>query len=387
MVAALEGIRIVEFANYVAGPYAGMLLADLGAEVTKVEQPPHGDPFRSWETGNYSSTFYSVNRNKRSIMLDLRSPHGLDVARNLVSRADVLIENSRVGAMDRLGLGYEQVSQKNPRLVYCSITGYGPTGPYVDRPGYDTLGQAMSGLLSLVTDVDDPQPIGISLSDHLGGVFGCYGILAGLAARERTGRGQRVDTSLLQASVAFTAENMTRYLETGQVPARATRVRSAQVFAFRDQAGAPFVIHLSSPEKFWLGLLKAVGRTELSDDPRFATRAARQKNREALVEILNASFETGTRDEWLTRLRAEDVPAGPLNTMDEVAADPQVQHLGMIQEVTHPQQGTMRVVGSGIKLGSTPTVIGPAPVLNEHCAEILEGLGYSADFLTGEPVG
>ncbi len=381
MPGALAGVRVVELASYVAGPYASMLLGDLGAEIVKIEPPPNGDPYRGWESGNYSTTFYSVNRNKRSIVLDLRSAPGKEVARKLIDRADVLIENARVGAMDRLGLGYEALRQTNSRLIYCAITGFGPSGPYIHRPGYDTLGQAMSGLLSLTTDVDAPQPVGISYSDHLGGLFGAYGTLAALAGRDRTGEGQRVDTSLLQASLAFIGESMTRYLATGEVPLRQTRVRSAQVFAFKDRAGLPFVVHLSSPAKFWQGLVETVGRPELADDPRFATRPARQKNREALVTILEAIFASDSRDAWLTKLEAADVPAGPLNTLDEVVADPQVQHLDMIHEVTHPTEGTHRVVGSGVKLGSTPTQLTAAPTLDEHRAEILGELGFPPDYL------
>ncbi len=383
MTGALTGIRVVELASYVAGPYAAMLLGDLGAEVIKIEPPPNGDPYRGWESGNYSSTFYSVNRNKQSIVLDLRSQAGLEVARKLIDTADVLVENARVGAMDRLGLGYETLRQTNPRLIYCAITGFGPSGPYIHRPGYDTLGQAMSGLLSLTTDINAPQPVGISFSDHLGGLFGAYGVLAALAARERTGEGQRVDTSLLQASLAFIGESMTRYLASGEVPLRETRVRSAQVFAFKDRDGKPFVIHLSSPTKFWEGLVATVGRPELAEDPRFATRPARQKNREALVAILEPIFATASRDEWLAKLEAADVPAGPLSTLDEVAADPQVQHLDMIREVTHPTQGAMRVVGSGVKFARTPTQLAAAPALDEHRAVILSELGFPPDYLDG----
>jgi crotonobetainyl-CoA:carnitine CoA-transferase CaiB-like acyl-CoA transferase len=383
MSGALAGVRVVELASYVAGPYAAMLLGDLGAEVVKIEPPPNGDPYRGWESGNYSSTFYSANRNKRSILLDLRAPAALEVARKLIDTADVLIENARVGAMDRLGLGYETLRQTNPRLIYCAITGFGPSGPYIHRPGYDTLGQAMSGLLSLTTDVDAPEPVGISYSDHLGGLFGAYGVLAALAARERTGEGQRVDTSLLQASLAFIGESMTRYLATGDVPLRQTRVRSAQVFAFKDRDGKPFVIHLSSPAKFWQGLVETVGRPELAEDSRFATRPARQKNREALVGILEPIFATATRDEWLAKLEAADVPAGPLSTLDEVVADPQVQHLDMIHDVTHPTEGTMRLVSSGVKFAGTPTQLNAAPTLDEHRATILSELGFPADFLDG----
>jgi formyl-CoA transferase len=382
MTTALEGVLVLELANYVAGPYAGVLLADLGAEVIKVEAPPYGDPYRNWGRGNYSSVFCSLNRNKKSVLVDLRSPRGAEFARALAQRADVLIENSRPGVMERLGLGYETLRAGNPRLIYCSITGFGPSGPYSSRPGYDTVGQATSGLLSLLTDLDQPQPMGVSLSDHLGGLFGCYGILAALAARERTGQGQRVDTSLLQASLSFLAENVSRYLnEGGKPPSRSTRTRQAQVYAFTDAAGAPFVIHLSSPAKFWQGLVRAVGRPELLDDPRFGSREDRIRHHDAIQEIFEQIFATGTRDEWIARLQAEDVPCAPLSSLADVMVDPQVQHLGMIQEVSHPERGTMRVLGSGISLSDTPTRLGPAPVADEHATEILTEFGFAPNFL------
>ena len=194
MAGALAGIRVVEFANYVSGPYAGMLLGDLGAEVIKIESPDGGDPFRGWGRVEYSPTFGSVNRNKKSVVLDLKSEHGVSSARALIRTADVLIENFRIGTMERLGLGYDAVARENPRLVWCSITGFGSDGPYASRPGYDTVGQALSGLLSLLTDLDRPRPMGISLSDHLAGMVACNGVLGALVARGRTGQGQRVVT-------------------------------------------------------------------------------------------------------------------------------------------------------------------------------------------------
>jgi crotonobetainyl-CoA:carnitine CoA-transferase CaiB-like acyl-CoA transferase len=378
MTGALEGARVVEVANYVAGPYASMLLADLGADVIKIEAPPHGDPYRNWASGGYSSMFCSLNRNKKSILLDLRTKQGLEVALVLTRTADVLIENARPGAMDRLGLGFDALHKLNPRLIYCSITGFGPTGPYSGRPGYDTVGQAMSGLLSLLTDMHAPQAMGISLSDHLGGLFGCYAILAALAGRERTGEGQHVNTSLLQSSVAFLAENMTRYLEERrQPPTRATRAQTAQAYAFKDREGAPFVVHLSSPDKFWQGLARAIGRPELQDDPRFATRQRRIENWTEIQGLLDASFATDTRERWLERLQTEDVPSSALNNLQEVLADPQVQHLGLVQEVTHPRMGSMQMVGSGITLESTPTRMNPAPLAGEHTEQILAELGFS----------
>ena len=380
---ALAGVRVVEFASYVAGPYAGALLSDLGADVVKIEVPPRGDPYRGWSSGNYSAMFCSLNRSKRSVLADLKSERGLEVARSLVAGADVVLENSRVGVMDRLGLGYDDVRGLNPRLVYCSITGFGLDGPNAHRPGYDTIGQATSGLMSLLTDLDDPQPMGISLSDHLAGLFAAYGILAALAARERTGEGQRVDTSLLQSSTSFLAENMARFLrDGGQPPTRRTRARTAQVYAVKDEHGVPFVIHLSSPDKFWRALLTAMGREDLVDDPRFADRKQRISHREDIQALMDETFSTGSREEWLKRLWAADVPAAPLNSLADVVEDEQIRHLGLVTEVEHPTEGSLRLLGSGVNLHGTPTRMGPAPVAGENTAEVLAELGLPEDYLS-----
>ena len=379
MPAALEGVRVVEIAQYVGGPYAAALLTDLGAEVIKIETPPHGDPYRNWTSGGYSATFCQLNRGKKSVVLDLHSQQGLQAGLALAATADALIENARPGVMDRLGLGYETVHALNPRLVYCSINGFGPTGPYRNRPGYDTVGQAMSGLLSLVTDIESPQPMGISLSDHIAGLYACYAVLAGLAARERTGEGQHVETSLLRSSMAFLAENMARHLEEGgKAPNRMTRVQTAQVYAFTDCNGAGFVLHLSTPDKFWHGVARAIDRPELIDDPRFLSRKARIEHRADIEGILRPLFATNSREYWLNRLQSNDVPSAALNTLEDVVADPQVQHASLIQEVTHPEMGTLRMVGSGITMETTPTSIGPAPTLGEHTQEILRELGLPA---------
>jgi crotonobetainyl-CoA:carnitine CoA-transferase CaiB-like acyl-CoA transferase len=239
----------------------------------------------------------------------------------------------------------------------------------------------MSGLLGQLTDLDSPEPVGISLSDHLAGIFAAYGVLGALMARERTGLGQRVDTSLLQASTAVVAENLTRYLATGEALTRASRARVAQVFAFKDRGGSPFVIHLSSPDKFWLALLDAVGRRDLAADARFATREARQSNREAVQELFDKVFATGTRQDWLARLQAHDVPCAPLNSLDEVVADPQVHHLGLVADVTHPAMGSMKVMRGGVNLQSTPLRLGAAPTLDEHRDAILAELGFPPGFL------
>jgi crotonobetainyl-CoA:carnitine CoA-transferase CaiB-like acyl-CoA transferase len=374
--APLAGISVVELASYVTGPYAAALLADMGARVVKIEEPGQGDPFRGWGRGGYSPTFRSVNRGKRSLGLDLRSPDGLAVALELVDAADVLVENLRPGALDRLGLGESAVRARNPRLVYCSISGFGSSGPYRDRPGYDTVGQAMSGLLGLLTDFGDPEPMGISLSDHLTGMYAAFGIVAALAGRGPDGPGRRVETSLLQATTAFVAENAARYFDEGEVPTRATRARIAQAYAFVAGDGLPFAVHLSSPPKFWQGLTAVVRRDDLRDDDRFVDRAARIAHYDELHAILSAEFARAGRAEWLARLEANDVPAGPINRLDEVFTDPGVEALGLVHEVVHPTAGSMRLLGSAVTVGGfDDRSIAPPPLLGEHTDAILRELG------------
>jgi crotonobetainyl-CoA:carnitine CoA-transferase CaiB-like acyl-CoA transferase len=377
MAGALEGIRVLEIASYVTGPFASLLLADLGAEVVKIEQPGQGDPFRGWGENLYSSNFKSLNRNKKSLTLDIRRDEAREIFLRLAADADVVIENFRPGTLEKRGMGYDAVRARNSKVVYCSISGFGQTGPYRDLPGYDTVGQAMSGLLSLLTDPENPQGMGISFSDHLTGIYACYGILGALVNRLLTGEGQRVETSLLRATVSFTSENAVRYFETGVVPRRASRVRTAGVFAFVDRAGLPFVIHLSSPEKFWRGLLDVVGKPEWAADPRFSNRKGRQENHDRLSEMLQTVFRGGARDDWLSQLRERDVPAAPLNTLDEVFKDPQVREYGFPLEVEHPQMGKMQLVGSGVDLSRTPPAVTlPPPMLGEHTEEILTKCGY-----------
>jgi crotonobetainyl-CoA:carnitine CoA-transferase CaiB-like acyl-CoA transferase len=372
---ALDGITVLEIANYVSGPYAAMLLGDLGATVIKIEAPNGGDPFRGWGTVEYSATFGSLNRNKKSVVLDLKSASEVEMLRGLITDADVLIQNFRPGTLERSGLGYDDVRTLNPRLVYTSITGFGNQGPYRDYPGYDTVGQGMSGLLSLLTEMDDPKPMGISLSDHLAGIFACYGVLAALLARERTGRGQHVETSLLESSIAFLAENAANFFEGSHgSPTRATRTHQAQVFTFVGADEKPFVLHLSSPPKFWQGLLKVTGTESMATDARYATRPERIRNYDQLAAELGAVFRTKDRAHWLESLRRMDVPCGPLNNFKEVFDDPQVALLGLKRTLRHPKRGTVTVVGSPVRLSDTPvSITTAAPELGADTEHYLGG--------------
>jgi formyl-CoA transferase len=375
----LEGTVVLEVASFIAGPYAGMLLADLGADVIKVESLD-GDPFRGWDTGAESPNFWAYNRGKRGIALNLRDPEALEIMRQLIPQADVLLENMRPGAMDRLHLGFEQVSQINPRLVYASITGFGSSGPYRDRPAYDGIGQALSGLLSMLSPRDAIQPIGPNFSDSLAGLFAAYGVLAALMARNHTGRGQHVETSLLAATLGFLVAPATDTLTGKPAPGPLSRPTSSQTYAWLASDGLPFTVHLSSPPRFWEGLARAAGRPDLLEDSRFRTRPARRAHYAELRDELASVFRTRPRQEWLDRLLAEDVPCAPVYDMQQVFEDPQVQHLGLRTRIERNDAPPIETVSGPVNYSATPTPSpGPPPSLGEHTAAILRDVGYSSE--------
>lgn len=369
----LDGIRIIEQGTFITGPCAGMMLADLGADVIKVESPD-GDPYRSYQGEAYSPHFQAYNRNKRGIALDLKRDADRALFDGLIGEADVFIQNFRPGTAERLGAGPERLRQLNPRLVYCSISGFGPSGPYAERPSYDSVAQALSGFLSVVVDPRDPQFLGPALADAITGIYAAYGVLGALVRRGRTGEGTLVEVSMLEAMTHFAVEPFAAYFALGKVPSSRDRPRLAQAYILKAADGRLIVLHLSSLEKFWTGLLEAVGDPQLARDPRFQTRQARIDNYEALRAELMVRFETQDLTYWTGRLRRHDVPHAPMNGIDEVARDPQVAHLGLIVPVEGAHGGEHAVRPPVRFAGERARGVHAAPLLDEHGAEIREAL-------------
>jgi crotonobetainyl-CoA:carnitine CoA-transferase CaiB-like acyl-CoA transferase len=373
MTKALSGIRVLEQGTFITGPCCGMMLADLGADVIKIESPG-GDPYRSYQGGQYSPHFQAYNRNKRSLLLDMKQGTDRDIFNGLVREADVYIQNFRPGTAERLGAGADRLQQLNPRLVCCSISGFGSSGPYVDRPSYDSVAQALSGFLSVVVDYQRPQFLGPALADAITGIYASQGVLAALVQRGRTGVGSHVEVSMLEAMTHFAVEPFAAYFALGQTPTSADRPRLAQAYILRTLDERLLAIHLSSLEKFWDGLVKALEAPELASDPRFNPRERRIAEYETLRVELNKRFARKPLAHWMERLQAQDVPYAPVNRLDDVVNDPQVAHLGIMVPVESPQTAT-RAVRPPVQFdGERAQSVEAAPLLDQHGAAIRAAL-------------
>ena len=383
--APLAGIKVLEVGVAMAGPFCGMTLGDYGADVVKIERIGEGDESRTWLNdpypGKFSSYFAAANRNKRSLAIDLKHPAGVAILKQLAAGADVLIDNFRVGALEKLGLDYATLAAANPRLVYCSISGFGPSGPRAHERANDIFMQAFSGLMSFTGEEGrGPVKAGISVADITAGMFGVIGVLLAIEARHRTGRGQRVDTSLLEGQIAMLAQFLTGYFASGRVPVR--RGTSSQLGATYQafQAKDDWVVVAAFTQRMWQGVCRAIERTEWADDPRFESKDKRSANRETLIPLLAARFATRSVSEWIKRLGAEGVPCSSVNSIDKVVIDEQVRAREMIVEVEHAVAGKIRMAGLPVKLSGNPgSVRRPPPLLGEHSAQILLEMGMGAD--------
>ena len=371
---------MLDLSRVLSGPFATMTLADLGADVIKIEQPGTGDDTRHWGPpfqGDQAAYFLSVNRNKRSVALDLKTEAGLAAVRSLAARADVVVENFRPGTAARLGLGYADIAALNPGVVYASISGYGQTGPDAQRPGYDAVAQARSGLMSVTGEADGPPVrVGVSATDLTAGMWALVGILAALHERHRSGLGQWVDISLLDGQVSWLTYVASGYFATGEVP---TRHGSAHPTIAPYQAFATADGHLMlavGNDRLWQRFAAAADLEHLVHDARFATNADRVRNRSALIPLVAAAMATKTSEDWAAIFDTAGVPAGPINSVDQIVTDPQVLARGMVVETEHPTVGALRLLGCPVRLSATPPQLRlPPPLLGQHTEEALNSLG------------
>jgi len=380
---ALSDIKVLDLTRVLAGPYATMVLADLGAEIIKIEQPGKGDDSRAY--GPYkngeSAYFMSLNRNKESLTLNLKAPEGKEILKRLVEKVDVLVENFRPGTMEKLGLGYDILKEINPRLVYASSTGYGQTGPYSQRPAYDAVVQAMGGIMSITGQADGkPTRVGTSVGDIFAGLFCAIGILSALHERENSGKGQFVDVAMLDCQVAILENAISRYEFTGEIP-RPIGNRHPSIVPFEpfDTLTAPIMVAAGN-DRLWGTLCDLMG-LGIASDPRFITNPLRNENYLTLRPILAERFMTKTAEEWQAMFDKAGIPSGPINTVDKVVANEQVLARDMILEVEHPVAGTTRIPGIPIKLSRTPGEIRmAAPVLGADTEKLLsQYLGLTSD--------
>ena len=374
---ALENIRVLDFTRVLAGPFCTMMLADLGAEVIKVERPQEGDDARSFGpfVGKESAYFMSINRNKKSICLNLKNRDAIAVVKRMIPKIDVVVENFRPGVMDKLGLGYEELRKLNPGLIYATSSGFGSTGPYSQLPAYDLILQGMGGIMSITgEDADHPIKVGSSIADIFAGVFCAIGILAALNHREKTGEGQMVDVSMLDCQVAILENAISRYFVSGENPVPiGNRHPSIAPFATLHTASGFLNIAVGN-DSLWEKFCQLIGKPELMKDPRFVDNDSRNRNWDSLKPILEDVLRKETKESWIERLQAAGVPCGPINTIADVVKDPQVLHREMIVEIEHPVAGKLKMPGCPIKLSETPaSVEKPSPTLGQHQEEILCG--------------
>jgi crotonobetainyl-CoA:carnitine CoA-transferase CaiB-like acyl-CoA transferase len=375
MIKVLQGLKVVEQGTFITGPAAGMLLGDLGADVIKVEVPNTGDPFRAFKGGLYSPHFQTYNRNKRSITLDTKNAADREVFDALLADADVYIQNFRPGVAEKLGAGADRLRALNPKLVYCSISGFGATGPAANRPAYDTVAQAASGFLNLLVNPENPRVVGPAIADSLTGFYAAYGVMGALFERSRTGIGRTVEVSMLEAMAHFNLDAFTHFFQANEVMGPYSRPSVSQSYVLKCADGKWIALHMSSPEKFWQGLAKAIEQPDLFEDPRFATREARITNQEMLIELLGERFARRTRAEWCDRLQNEDVPHAPMYDTSEALEDPQALHLQLTASAEHPVMGLFRTVRSPVSFdGQRALDVRPPPMLGEHNDEIRSAL-------------
>ncbi|MEO7743336.1 MAG: CoA transferase [Usitatibacter sp.] len=377
----LKGIKVVELAQIMAGPTCGMLLADMGADVIKVEKLPGGDDTRSYtepSVGGESAAFMILNRNKRGMAVNLKAPGGLGVVKRLLADADVVTENYRKGTLEKLGLGYGVLQELNPRLVYCAVSGYGRTGPYADKGGFDLIAQGFAGIMSITGEPGGPPAkSGTSIADINAGILAALGIVAALVARGQTGRGQMVDTSLMEAAVQQTYWQAAIFFATGvnSGPSGSAHILTAPYQAFPTADG--WINVGGANQANWERIVKVIGRPELAQDPRFLTNGERMKNLAALTPLIAGRLKARPSGDWIREFEAAGVPVGPVNKVGDMLADPQVAAREMVVEVDHPTAGRTRALGLPIKFSETPgQVVRAAPLLGQHTREILLGLGY-----------
>jgi formyl-CoA transferase len=379
----LEGIRVLDLSRIIAGPFCSQILGDMGAEVIKVEEPGTGDDTRTWGPpfkGGEAVYFFCINRNKKSLTLNLKDPRGRAILRELAKRADVLLENFKPGTLAKLGLDWDDLRRDNPRLIFCAISGFGRHGPYAGRGGFDVIVQAVGGLMDITGHPEGtPVKVGVAMTDICTALYAHGAILAALHARERTGTGQRIDVSLLETQIAALINIASSYLNAGALPKKWGTAHASIVpyQAFKAKDG--YMIIGGATDRLWVKLCEAIGLPEVARHPKYATNERRVAHREEIVALLGARLATRTRQEWEALLAPLGVPCGPINRMDEVFADPQVQHLQMVLEAEHPQIGSVRMVRNPVTFSETPVDLQqPPPKLGEHTEEVLrELLGYS----------